>query len=283
MATAPNNVTPLKPPKNLAIWDALSKTDPNHTKGFKRAGGFSGTAIRPIWIIQRLTEQFGPVGVGWGMGKPTFDLVHASEGEVAVYCTVECWHTHRENVFVGVGGDKAVGKNKHGLNVDDEAFKKAFTDAVGNAFKFVGIAADVHMGLFDDSKYVNDTAREFAAAKAGQGQSEESEVGPDQHSDDRAPRGRGAAGSTKSQLDRAEKEIVHELGGCGDDDMLIAYLETAEYKAAKALLEEHRPSALYGPAPEGLEGEFLPIKARIANMVREFRAPGRDAMPLDAG
>ncbi len=279
-SAAATNVTPLKP--NLALWDALSKTDPRHTKGFKRAGGFSGTAIRPIWIIQRLTEQFGPVGVGWGMGKPTFELVHATEGEVAVYCTVECWHTSRENVFVGVGGDKAVGKNKHGLNVDDEAFKKAFTDAVGNAFKFVGIAADVHMGLFDDSKYVRDIANEFAAAEAGQGHSGESEVGPDQHTD-RSPRGRGAEGPTKSQLDRAEKDIVHELNGCGDEDTLIAYLETEEYKTAKAMLDDYRPSALYGPAPDGLEGEFIPIKARIAAMVREFRTPGRDAGPMDAG
>lgn len=281
MASAPNNVTPLKPPKNLALWAVLSKTDPRHTKSFKRAGGFSGTAIRPIWIIQRLTEMFGPVGVGWGMGKPTFELVHASEGEVSVYCTVECWHTNRENVFFGVGGDKAVGKNKHGLNVDDEAFKKAFTDAVGNAFKFVGVGADVHMGLFDDSKYVRDAANEFAAADAGQGHSEESAVSPDQQSD-RAPRGRGTPGPTKSQLDRVEKEIGHELNGCGDEDMLTTYLLTDEYKAAKAMLEEYRPSSLYGPAPEDCP-EFVPIKARIAAMVREFRKPGREPDMMDGG
>ena len=44
---------------------------------------------------------------------------------------------------------------------DDEAFKKAFTDAVMNAFKFIGVAADVHMGLFDDSKYVAEQKAEF--------------------------------------------------------------------------------------------------------------------------
>lgn len=150
--------------KNTEIWDALGKTDPSQTKGFSRAGGFKGTAVKPIWIQRRLTEQFGPAGVGWGVNEPKFETVHASEGEVLVYCTVSAWHGSKENVLWGVGGDKAVSKNKNGLFVDDEAFKKAFTDAVGNAFKSLGVAADIHMGLFDDDKYLSDVRKEFEDA-----------------------------------------------------------------------------------------------------------------------
>ncbi|MES2752840.1 MAG: hypothetical protein V4661_15845 [Pseudomonadota bacterium] len=153
---------------NTAIWDALSKTDPAHTKGFKRSGGFSGTAIKPIWIVKRLTEQFGPCGVGWGMGQPVFQVVPAGD-ETMVYCTVECWHNNGgEGVatLYGVGGDKVTAKRKEGSGFnDDEAFKKAFTDAVGNAFKFIGVAADIHMGQFDDSKYVAEVAAEFEETK----------------------------------------------------------------------------------------------------------------------
>lgn len=147
---------------NMKIWDALSKTDPAHTKGFKRAGGFSGTALKPMWMVKRLTEQFGPIGEGWGMNEPQFNVVNGADGEVLVYCTVTCWHTDKVNTFCGVGGDKVISKNKHGLFSDDEAFKKAFTDAVGNAFKFVGVGADIHMGQFDDSKYVQQMEKEFA-------------------------------------------------------------------------------------------------------------------------
>ena len=43
---------------NLRIWNVLSKTDPKHTKQFKRAGGFSGTAMKPIWVIKQMTELF---------------------------------------------------------------------------------------------------------------------------------------------------------------------------------------------------------------------------------
>lgn len=148
---------------NLRIWDALAKTDPKHTKPFKRAGGFSGTAVKPIWIIKQLTEQFGPAGIGWGVNEPKFEVVPCSEGEILVYCTVSAWHGSKDNILWGVGGDKVVGKNKYGLATDDEAFKKAFTDAVNNAFKSIGVAADVHMGLFEDDKYVTQVRAEFAA------------------------------------------------------------------------------------------------------------------------
>ncbi len=165
MASASSNARTIKePPGNLALWDALSKTDPAHTKPFKRAGGFSGTAIKPIWTIKRLTELFGPVGVGWGFAKPEFQLVPAGS-ELLVFCTVEAWHGDRANTIYGVGGDKAiVVYGNTPPRADDEAFKKAFTDALGNAFKFVGVGADVHMGQFDDSKYRDEVAREFAPA-----------------------------------------------------------------------------------------------------------------------
>ncbi|WP_103729006.1 hypothetical protein [Novosphingobium sp. HII-3] len=145
------------------LWDALGKTDPAHTKKFSRSGGFKGTATKPIWVYRRLTEEFGPVGTGWGHQKPDYQVVPGADGEVLVYCTVECWHGDRANSFFGVGGDKVVAKNKNGLFSDDEAFKKAFTDAVMNAFKSLGVAADVHMGLFDDDKYVAAVEREFNA------------------------------------------------------------------------------------------------------------------------
>lgn len=149
---------------NTTIWDALAKTDPKHTKPFNRAGGFKGTAIKPIWIIRKLTEQFGAAGVGWGVNEPRFEVVTA-DGEILVYCTVSCWHGDKANVLWGVGGDKVQAKRQGGFFNDDEAFKKAFTDAVGNAFKTIGIGADVHMGLFDDDKYVTAAKAEFDGSK----------------------------------------------------------------------------------------------------------------------
>lgn len=158
------------------LWDKLGKTDPAHTQKFKRGGGFAGTAIKPMWSYRRLTEEFGPCGTGWGADKPEFQVVQGDNREVLVFCTVSGWYIQdgeKKHVH-GVGGDKVVTyikaneqyKRPERWENDDEAFKKAFTDALTNAFKFVGVGADVHMGMFDDSKYVNTLQREFAEAKA---------------------------------------------------------------------------------------------------------------------
>lgn len=165
---------------NLDIWDKLGKTDPAHTKGFKRAGGFGGTAIKPIYTTKKMTEEFGPAGLGWGMGEPTFQTVAGSEGQVAVYCTVELWWTNgsSRNSVYGVGGDMVVVKQSSGLRTDDEAFKKAFTDAMGNAMKHLGMSADVHMGLFDDSKYVQEMREEAKASSRPSAQPEPQKPAP---------------------------------------------------------------------------------------------------------
>jgi hypothetical protein len=148
--------------ENTKLWDILGRTDPAHTKKFKRGGGFEGTAIKPIWSYRRMTEEFGPCGTGWGIETPQFQVLAGAEDEKLVFCTVTVWYGPEKSVLVGVGGDKAVGKNKYGLSSDDEAFKKAFTDAVTNALKMIGVGADVHMGMFDDDKYVNTMREEFA-------------------------------------------------------------------------------------------------------------------------
>jgi len=144
-----------------ALWDRLGKTDPSATKGFQRAGGFKGTAIKPMWSFRRMTEEFGACGQGWGINEPKFQIVETND-EPLVFCTVSIWHGARDNIVFGVGGDKAMGKNRNGSFTDDEAFKKSFTDAITNALKLIGVGADVHMGLFDDSKYVSEAKAEFA-------------------------------------------------------------------------------------------------------------------------
>lgn len=159
---------------NTALWDKLGKTDPAHTKQFTRSGGFKGTAIKPMWSYRRLTEEFGPCGSGWGVNEPMFQVVPGQNNEVLVFCTVSGWYMEgdKQCKVYGVGGDKVVTyikaneqyKRPERWENDDEAFKKAFTDALTNAFKFVGVGADVHMGMFDDNKYVNTLKQEFSEA-----------------------------------------------------------------------------------------------------------------------
>ncbi len=150
--------------KNTHLWDLLGKTDPAHTKQFTRSGGFKGTAIKPMWCNLRMTEVFGACGTGWGMTEPQFQTRDAGE-ELMVFCTVGLWYIEsgeKSQPVYGVGGDKYLIKGRDGSRTSDEAFKAAYTDALGNAMKFIGVAADVHMGLFDDSKYVGEMKEHFS-------------------------------------------------------------------------------------------------------------------------
>jgi hypothetical protein len=152
-----------KKPENTYIWEALSQTNPKYTKAFKRAGGFEGTAQNPTYAIQKMTEFFGPCGKGWGTGKPEYTFVNGPNSQVLVYCVMSVWYLDGGQRFEvwGVGGDSAIIDTKYGLRVDDEACKKSTTDALTNAMKQIGMAADIHLGMFDDSKYVNDIRKQF--------------------------------------------------------------------------------------------------------------------------
>lgn len=139
-------MTQASTPSNTAIWDKLARPDPKALSPFTRSGGFKGTAVNPMHTLHTVTEIFGPCGSGWGMYEPQFQVVNAN-----VYCTVGVWFQRPEGgtsqTVYGVGGETLTGRG------DDEAFKKAYTDALGNALKHLGANADIYFKLWDGSKY----------------------------------------------------------------------------------------------------------------------------------
>lgn len=257
-----------KEPDNLRIWNTLGKTDPAHTKGFSRAGGFKGTAIKPIWITQRLTEQFGPCGVGWGFERPDFQVIPNEFGDIPVYCTVTAWYMDggKQHFIYGVGGDKVVTQRQSGIFTDDEAFKKAFTDALGNAFKFVGVGADVHMGLFDDSKYVAEVREEFRP------KTDETPPLKREKLDGPYP--------SMTALKGAIKALAATLENVGDTDELNALMETADFIALEK--QASRDLVSWWETGDGLPEEFVPMIVRIERKKHALEAAEREAAFLRA-
>jgi hypothetical protein len=154
---------------NLSLWSEFEKTDPNHTKQFSGKAGFSGTAINGTWILKRLTEKFGPCGRGWKFvledervedGHFISDLdrakLHIVRGHLT-YCMDGQWY----DTSPQFGQTMLVGSNKYGVYTDEEAPKKSITDCISKCAVLLGIGADVHMGLYDDNKYVNALREEF--------------------------------------------------------------------------------------------------------------------------
>lgn len=155
-------------PDNLELWNAVFKTDPSATKSFKRAGGFGGTAIKPFWLIKRATEQFGPIGQGWGWDVNEDRIEDGADGVKIWFSSVTVWYvceSGRAKVGPQWGATEFVQKRSGGFFTDEEAGKKSVTDAITKCLSYIGFAGDVHMGQFDDSKYVDERKREEAGEK----------------------------------------------------------------------------------------------------------------------
>ncbi len=222
---------------NTAIWDVLSVTDPRHTKPFNRAGGFKGKSVKPIYTSLKMTEMFGPCGIGWGFSEPNFQLVNGPEGTVLVYCSLTLWYVNpttgqKSEPVPGIGGDFAVVKQQSGLRADDEAFKKATTDAIGNAMKHIGMSADIHMGQHDDDKYVTTLRQQF--------EDEERAAANDRKSDAREQWLKQAiefinAAKTKPELEQYASTNKTHIDAL-DDDRYVRFKDAygARLKAIKA-------------------------------------------------
>jgi len=140
------------------------KAVPEEAKKEIKGGRLKGfTDINPVWRIRTLTESFGPCGVGWNVNLVNERIIPGGKDEVAVFIDVELKYKLEsgewsEPVF-GTGGSLLVANESSGVRLDDEAFKKAYTDAISVACKALGIGADVYWSK-DSTKYTSGSSAE---------------------------------------------------------------------------------------------------------------------------
>lgn len=161
---------------NIELWESVEKTDPKYTKGFSRGGGFKGTATNATYLARKATERFGPCGTGWGISVVDEQIITGAphlnaDGAVIAHDMIHKVHARLWYVLNDVRGEveqfgqtQIVGKNKNGFYTDEEAPKKSLTDAMSKCLSLLGFSADIHLGLYDDNKYVAKLREEFAPA-----------------------------------------------------------------------------------------------------------------------
>lgn len=205
--------------ETLKLWKSVEKTDPAYTKSFSRAGGFSGTAINATYLIRKATEIWGPFGGKWGATVADEKYVPGAEGTIVHVVRIDFWHP--DGKFNTFGQTTFVGKNKNGAFTDEEAPKKSLTDAITKALSMLGFSADVHLGMYDDNKYVNDLRAEFGQA-ANQG---------------KPPSGSATALTHDAwdALDAEEQKFLQSIV-----DTVRAALESQGADAAKSVLEANK-------------------------------------------
>lgn len=134
--------------ENLELYDKVREV-PKEAQKTIQGGRLKGfTDINPMWRIKTLTENFGPCGVGW-----YFDIKHEwievsdKTGEAIANVIIELYIKNGEEwskPIVGVGGSRFISCEKNGLQVSDECFKMALTDAISVACKNLGFGADIY-------------------------------------------------------------------------------------------------------------------------------------------
>lgn len=141
---------------NMKIYEEARQV-PQEAKKTIAAGRLKGfTDVNPMWRIKRLTEIFGPCGIGWKY-EPIHRDIQTFNGETCVFIDIMLYVVDPETGnwsegIYGTGGSKLVTTERSGPYVSDEAFKMAQTDALSVACKNLGIGADVYFEK-DRTKY----------------------------------------------------------------------------------------------------------------------------------
>ncbi len=147
---------------NLAIWDRVKETPPQHTKKVEY-GARRFTAVDAYYQIRRATELWGPLGIGWGYDV---DLLEKDDCYLADF---RLWYRSGERKSEPIrvfGIESKFDKTKQKLDLD--APKKAVTDALTKALSYLGFSADVFLGRYDDNRYVAEMLQKYKS-EGGQG------------------------------------------------------------------------------------------------------------------
>lgn len=132
---------------NMELYNKFGTTPKNAQKGIG-AGRLKGmTDINPMFRIKSLTEQFGPVGFGWYYEITNQWLEQGADGVIAAFVNINLYVKYKDEwskAIQGTGGSTFVAKEQKGLYTDDEAYKKALTDAISIACKSLGMCADIY-------------------------------------------------------------------------------------------------------------------------------------------
>lgn len=140
--------------EKMEIYDRV-RTVPDAAKKSISAGRLKGmTDINPMWRIKKLTEEFGPCGIGWWT-KVTDRWTETVGDETCAFVDLELYikvGDEWSKPITGSGGSKLATKERSGVYVSDECYKMAETDALSVACKKLGIGADVYFSA-DRTKY----------------------------------------------------------------------------------------------------------------------------------
>lgn len=148
---------------NKALWQRAFTTDPKAVKAIT-GKQYAGNSPKPYWIVERLTDEFGPCGIGWGFQIINERFERFSDTDSLHVASVRFWYVldGQRGELEQIGQTKASYTTKAGaFMLDEDAPKKSVTDALVKCASYLGFAGDIFSGRWDDSKYVAEAGAEW--------------------------------------------------------------------------------------------------------------------------
>jgi len=146
---------------NLSLWNKVQTSKSETLKGVNLGRKFK--SINAHSQVMAATEQFGPMGLGWGY-EPTYEEIFGM-----LRCQLKMWaiidgqrsefYSEGGCAIEPVAGDDAKSIRRAAM-ANSDIFKKATTDALTKGLSVLGFNADVFLGLWDDNKYVQEQKRQ---------------------------------------------------------------------------------------------------------------------------
>jgi hypothetical protein len=143
---------------NLDLWKSVERTPLEHTKPIE-GKAYTGNSPSPYYLVQKATETFGPIGIGWGFSIINERVEDGAGNERLHIALVRVWYkwNGERGEVEHIGGTPLCGTRRNGsFYTDEDAPKKSVTDALVKALSLIGFAGDIFIGRYDDSKYMNE-------------------------------------------------------------------------------------------------------------------------------
>lgn len=143
---------------HLALWKSVERTPLEFTKPIS-GKAYTGNSPSPYYLVQKATETFGPIGIGWGFTILEERVENGAGNERLSIARVRVWYKWggERGEVEHIGGTPLCGTRKNGqFYTDEDAPKKSVTDALIKALSLIGFAGDIFIGRYDDSKYMDE-------------------------------------------------------------------------------------------------------------------------------
>lgn len=143
---------------NLELFYELFTTNPS---AVKKVDGRSYTCFsaQAYWIVIRMTEVFGPNGEGWGVEIKDQGFQSIDDDNMIHWAVVELWYIRNNKRCSSqhMGSTKVKYRSKEkNVIYDQDAPKKTITNAFTKCTSYLGLAGDIHSGMWGDPNHRKD-------------------------------------------------------------------------------------------------------------------------------